>query len=184
MALNLNPDVTIYSNGPVSEDSAVQQALSIATASGAKVDTRKVTKLINNGPGPAKGITVEFEDGESVRLGMLLHRPATKNRGQHLIDQLGLKTREGSGEIVVDPVFAETSVKGCFGAGDTSDLVKQVALGMGSGMSFIYRCMAFTNMLFQVFGQVLWFRCNSATRRALGLWRGRRWLTARLSPSD
>lgn len=134
MAMNLNPDVTIYSNGPVSSDSAVQQALKIALARGAKVDSRKVTKLVNNGPGPEKGITVEFEDGASVKLGMLLHRPATRNRGQHLIDQLELKMKEGTGEIWVDPVFAETSVKGCFAAGDTSDMFKQVALAMGSGL--------------------------------------------------
>lgn len=133
MALNLNPGVTIYSNGPVSSDSAVQQALRIALARGAKIDSRKVAKLINNGPGPEKGITVEFDDGSSVKLGMLLHRPATRNRGQHLIDQLGLKMREGTGEIFVDPVFAETSVKGCFAAGDTADMFKQVALAMGSG---------------------------------------------------
>ncbi|KAF2717114.1 FAD/NAD(P)-binding domain-containing protein [Polychaeton citri CBS 116435] len=121
MALRFNPDVTIYSNGPVSEDSTVQRALKTALASKAKL-------------GPAKGITINFEDGSSVKLGMLLHRPATRNRGQRLIDQLGLRTRGGSGEIVVDPVFAETSVKECFAAGDSSELVKQVALAMGSGV--------------------------------------------------
>lgn len=133
MALRLNPDVTIYSNGPVRQEPAVQEALRIALVSGAKVDERKIERLIHNGPGPANGISVEFEDRSRVRLGMLLHRPPTRNRSQHLIDQLGLKTREGAGEIVVDPIFGETSVKGCFSAGDTAQMVKQVAIGMGSG---------------------------------------------------
>lgn len=135
MALQLNPDVTIYLNGPPSNDTAVAQALRIAQASGAKTDTRIVKRLVNNGPGPEKGITIEFNDGSHVKLGMLLHRPPTRNRGQKFIDQLGLKTREGSGEILVDPIFAQTSVNGCFAAGDTADLVKQVALAMGSGTS-------------------------------------------------
>lgn len=133
MALPFNSDVTIFSNGPVANDTATQTALQTALASKAKLDTRPVKKFINNGEGPEKGITIEFEEGDPVTLGMLLHRPPTVNRAQSLIKQLGLKTKEGSGEIVTDPVFAETSVKGCFAAGDTSELVKQVALGMGSG---------------------------------------------------
>lgn len=133
MGLKFNPDLTIFSNGPVSQDAAVQNALRTALASGAKLDERKVKKLINNGPGPEKGISVGFEDGSSVRLGMLLHRPPTRNRAQKLIEQLGLKTREGSGEVEIDPVFGETSVKGCFSAGDTAELVKQVAVSMGAG---------------------------------------------------
>jgi thioredoxin reductase len=134
MALRFNPDVTIYTNGPPPTDNATAQALRIAQASKAKVDTRTVKRLINNGPGPENGITIEFQDGSNAKLGMLLHRPPTINRGQRFIDQLGLNTRDGSGEIVTDPVFAETSVKGCFAAGDTQELVKQVAVAMGSGM--------------------------------------------------
>ena len=101
--------------------------------SGAKLDERKVKRLINSGPGPEKGISMEFDNGGDVKLGMLLHRPPTRDRSQHLIDQLGLQTREGSGEVPIDPVFGETSVRGCFSAGDTADLVKQVPTGMGSG---------------------------------------------------
>lgn len=133
MALPFNSDITIYSNGPVAEDTATQTALQTAFASKAKLDTRRIRKLINNGEGPEKGITIEFEEGGSVTLGMLLHKAPVVNRGQAMIKQLGLKTREGSGEIVIDPTFAETSVKGCFAAGDTSDLVKQVSLAMGGG---------------------------------------------------
>ncbi|KAF2143180.1 uncharacterized protein K452DRAFT_296965 [Aplosporella prunicola CBS 121167] len=135
MALPFNrDDVTIYSNGAVSSDAAVQQALKTALASNVKLDTRPVKRLVNNGEGPENGITVEFETGPSAKLGMLLHRPPTRNRAQNLIDQLGLKTGEGSGEVVVDPTFAESSVKGCFVAGDSSELVKQVALAMGAGV--------------------------------------------------
>ncbi|KAF1820392.1 FAD/NAD(P)-binding domain-containing protein [Dissoconium aciculare CBS 342.82] len=134
MALRFHPDVTIYTNGPPPTDNATAQALRIAQASKAKVDTRTVKRLINNGPGPENGITIEFQDGSNAKLGMLLHRPSTINRGQRFIDQLGLNMRDGSGEIVTDPVLAETSVKGCFAAGDTQELVKQVAVAMGSGV--------------------------------------------------
>ena len=118
----------------MSQNPAVQQALKIGLASKARLDERKVKRLINNGPGPENGITVEFNDDNSVKLGMLLHCPLTENRGQHLIDQLSLSTRD-SGEIIIDPIFCETSVKGCFAAGDTVNLVKQVALGMGHDKS-------------------------------------------------
>ena len=133
MALKFNRDVTIYSNGPVREESSVQQALRIALASHAKLDSRTIKRLVNDGVGPDRGITIEFEVGPSVTLGMLLHKPPVRNRAQHLIDQLELKTKDGSGEIIVDPMFGETSVSGCLAAGDTSKLVKQVALAMGSG---------------------------------------------------
>lgn len=133
MALNLNPSVTIYSNGPVSDAAPVQQALKTALAAGATLDERKVKRLVNNGAGPAAGVTVEFETGPSATLGMLVHKPPTRNRAQHLIDQLGLKTAP-SGDVAVDPLFTESSVPGCIVAGDTSEVVKQVSLAMGSGI--------------------------------------------------
>ncbi len=160
MALKFNPNVTIFTNGPLNSSSsssaaaannpAVQNALNMALASHAKLDERKIKRLVNNGHGPENGITIEFEEEEeagekkkedatttsTVKLGMLLHRPKTKNKSQHLIDQLGIKTKEGSGEIVVDQLFGETNVKGCFAAGDTSELLKQVAISMGSGISW------------------------------------------------
>ncbi|KAH7048245.1 hypothetical protein B0J12DRAFT_601353 [Macrophomina phaseolina] len=132
MALKFNPSVTIYSNGGVPDAAPVQQALQTALACGAKLDDRKIRRLVNNGEGPARGVTIEFETGPSATLGMLLHKPPTRNHGQHLIEQLGLKTGP-SGDVAVDPMFTESSVKGCIVAGDTSEVVKQASLAMGSG---------------------------------------------------
>lgn len=135
MALGFNSSVTIYSNGPVSDDATIQKGLKMAMASKVKLDERRVQKLINNGEGPERGITVEFENGPSVTLGMLLHRPATRNRAHHLIKQLGLKTKDGSDDVAVDPMFSQASVPGCIVAGDAMESVKQIAVAMGAGMS-------------------------------------------------
>ena len=133
MALHMNPDVTIYTNGPAPSAAPVEHALQMALASGAKLDTRKIKRLVNNGKGPERGITLEFESGESVTLGLLLHKPPTRHRAQHLIDQLGLRTIP-SGEVLVDPLSAESSVPGCLVAGDSCEVIKQVAVAMGAGM--------------------------------------------------
>ncbi|KAK0638013.1 Thioredoxin reductase tcpT [Lasiodiplodia hormozganensis] len=132
MALHLNPKVTIYSNGPVSDAAPVQHALRVALASGATLDTRRIRRLVNNGKGPERGITLEFDDGPSVTLGLLMHKPPTRNRAQHLIDQLSLKTTP-SGDVAVDALFTESSVPGCIVAGDTSEVVKQASLALGAG---------------------------------------------------
>lgn len=131
-ALHFNPDTTMFSNGPMSTNSDVQEAFMIAQARGAKLDTRPIERLINNGAGPGNGITIEFKDGTSIKLGMLLHRPATGNVAQHLIEQPGLAISETGGDIGIEGIFGESSVPGCFAAGDTQDLMKQVATAMGT----------------------------------------------------
>lgn len=134
MALPLNRDLTIYSNGPVPTDEPTLAALKKVMATGVKLDERPVRRLINNGEGPEKGISIEFESGPPVKLGMLLHRPETRGRARELVAQLGLKTKP-NGDIVVDPMMSESSVPGCVIAGDTMDSIKQVAAAVGTGMS-------------------------------------------------
>ncbi|KAK6449970.1 hypothetical protein FP744_10006220 [Trichoderma asperellum] len=63
-------------------------------ASGIKLDQRKVLRLINNGEDPENGITIEFDSGSPAKLGMLLHRPPTRSRGQSLIDYVPGDTQE------------------------------------------------------------------------------------------
>jgi gliotoxin/aspirochlorine biosynthesis thioredoxin reductase len=133
MALPFNRDLTIYSNGPVPTDEPTQVALKKVMASGVKLDERPVRRLINNGKGPENGISIEFESGPPVKLGMLLHRPATRSRAHELVAQLSLETKP-NGDIVVDPMMSESSVPGCIIAGDTMDSIKQVAAAVGTGM--------------------------------------------------
>lgn len=135
MALQLNTDVTVFTNGPRSTDPAVRKAIdAVLAVEGTKLDERRVVRLVNNGPGPENGVTVEFEAGPSATLGFLAHRPATRNAGQALMDQLGVAVKDGQGEAVVDPVFLESSVPGCIVAGDTMEMIKQVALAQGAGV--------------------------------------------------
>jgi gliotoxin/aspirochlorine biosynthesis thioredoxin reductase len=101
-------------------------------ATGAKLDERPVRRLINNGEGPENGISIEFESGPPVKLGMLLHRPPTRSRGYELIQQLGLETKP-NGDVVVDPMMLKTSVPGCIVAGDTSEMLKQAIVAAGNG---------------------------------------------------
>lgn len=67
MCRTLNPDVTVYSNGPVPSDADTQAALAKVKVTGIKFDERRIKRLVNNGVGPAKGITLEFESGPPVR---------------------------------------------------------------------------------------------------------------------
>jgi thioredoxin reductase len=136
MALNFDSRVTIFSNGPISAEATIQSALKTAKALGAKVDERKITRLINNGPSHIDGVTVNFDTGKPVTLGFLVHRPPTVNRAQDLIEQLGLETEDAvmGGNVKVNGMFNETSVHGVFAAGDTMVLIKQVTIAMAEGV--------------------------------------------------
>ncbi|KAH6623970.1 hypothetical protein F5144DRAFT_495733 [Chaetomium tenue] len=134
-----NKPLTIFTNGPIpSDDEPTQTALAnlLSTASDIETDTRPITRLINNGPGAA-GITLEFATGDPTTLGMLFHRPATRSRGHALIAQLGLETKTGTPEgevVVVDPMILQTSLRGCFVAGDTHQMMKQVVVAAADGV--------------------------------------------------
>ncbi|OAK98813.1 FAD/NAD(P)-binding domain-containing protein [Phaeosphaeriaceae sp. SRC1lsM3a] len=137
MATNFDSRVTIFSNGPVSTAEPIQKALTVARAFGAKLDERKIKKLVNNGPSHTDGVTIKFEEGESVTLGFIVHKPATVNRAQHLVEQLGVETVEEAmgGHIkTFNPMFNDTSVRGVFAAGDTMVAMKQVAIALAEGL--------------------------------------------------
>ncbi|KAJ4380684.1 hypothetical protein N0V86_004045 [Didymella sp. IMI 355093] len=137
MAKAFDDRITIFSNGAIPDDEPIQKALHVSKAFGAKVDDRKITRLVNNGPSHTDGVTIEFETGEPVTLGFIAHRPPTVNRAQHLIEQLGVETVDASmgGHIkIMNPMFNDTSVKGVFAAGDTMVMMKQVAFAMAEGL--------------------------------------------------
>ncbi|KAF2832913.1 FAD/NAD(P)-binding domain-containing protein [Ophiobolus disseminans] len=136
MATAFDKRITIFSNGPVSPDEPIQKALKVAHAFGATLDERKIVRLVNNGPSHTDGVTVEFESGEPVTLGFLVHKPATVNRAQHLIEQLGVETVDlamGGHVKIVNPMFNSTSVRGVFAGGDTMVMMKQVVIAMAEG---------------------------------------------------
>lgn len=137
MAKAFDDRITIFSNGEIPADPPVQQALKVAKAFGAQVDPRKIVRFINNGPSHEDGVTIEFETGDPVTLGFIVHRPVTVNRSQHLIDQLGVETVDpamGGHVKIVNSIFNESSVRGVFAAGDTMVMMKQVAIAMAEGL--------------------------------------------------
>ncbi|TWU74039.1 hypothetical protein ED733_002385 [Metarhizium rileyi] len=128
-----NKDLTIYSNGPVPANEPTQKALKKVMAAGVKLDDRKVHRLVNNGQGPENGISLEFESGDPVRLGMLFHRPPVRARGQELFAQLGLVTKP-NGDIVADSMKLGTNVPGCLAAGDAQESIKQATMAAENGV--------------------------------------------------
>ncbi|KAF2260832.1 FAD/NAD(P)-binding domain-containing protein [Lojkania enalia] len=139
MAKRFDKSVTIYSNGPISTEAPIQNALKLARAVGASVDERKIKRLINNGLTHKEGVTIEFEEGNPVTLGFIVHRPDTVNRAQDLIEQLGVEiSKTPMGEVVVvKDMFNSTSVKGVFAAGDTMAMMKQVTIAMAEGLKAV-----------------------------------------------
>lgn len=98
---------------------------------------------------------MKFEDGSDVTLGMLVHKPAMKNRAQTLISQLGVETNEVSGEIVAGEAMGQTNVHGCFAAGDTAEAMKQVAMAVWTGMYTVgLTQIKWSPINLQVFGRV------------------------------
>lgn len=137
MAKNFDRRVTIFANGEIDEgNEAVQRSLRVCRKWGVGVDERKITRMVNNGPSHTDGITLEFETGEPVTLGFLVHKPPTVNRSEDLIQQLGLEVAppQTGGNVVVKDMFNETSVRGVFAAGDTMTPLKQVAVAMAEGL--------------------------------------------------
>ncbi|KAJ4302530.1 hypothetical protein N0V88_002679 [Collariella sp. IMI 366227] len=123
--------MTIFSNSPVPADQPTQTALKTVFGAGYKLDERRITRLVNNCLGAVNDITLEFESGLSVKVGMLFHRPQNRSRAYVLIEQLGLDTKP-TGEVMHGPLM-ETSVRGCFVAGDTQAHVKQVVTAAENG---------------------------------------------------
>ncbi|KAJ5674044.1 FAD-dependent pyridine nucleotide-disulfide oxidoreductase, partial [Penicillium macrosclerotiorum] len=119
---------------------------------GVRLDERPIRRLINQGD----TIGIEFRDSQAVTLSMLLHKPPIINRSQALIDQLGLAKMEHSAEVMVNQLFCESSLPGCFVAGDGGQLVKQVATAMSTG--------------FRAAGGVSLQLCNEEGARALAAW--------------
>jgi len=137
MATSFDRRIAIFSNGPISQDEPIQKALKVAKAFGAKLDERKIVRLVNNGPSHTDGVTIEFESGKPATLGFIVHRPVTVNRAQHLIEQLGLETVDAAmgGHLkITNPIFNETSMRGVFAAGDTMVAMKQVVIAMAEGL--------------------------------------------------
>ena len=128
------PSVTIFTDGPTASfDAKTADALTMARARGCIVDERKVLKLERL---PHEGVRVELDSGPAVDVAFLANKPLTEPASKALVAQLGLETRTmpGFGEdILRNEPFGETSLRGCFVAGDAGTPMKQVTNAMNSG---------------------------------------------------
>jgi hypothetical protein len=118
--------VTVLSNP---EDGPLKKVLT----TGLKLDERRIRCLINNGHGPKNGISIEFEDGSQVKLGMLYYRPPTRSRAANLIEQLSLKTKPNR-DVETEPMMMQSSLVGCFVIGDAQEMMKNACIAAASGM--------------------------------------------------
>lgn len=130
------PNVRILTNGPLSEDSATKEAMNAAQSAGCVLDERVIVKL-TRAPEDETGVDIHFRDGGSLRTGFLVDKPPTQPVGQQMmVDGLGVEivpTMFGSCLKRNDP-FGETSVKGCFVAGDAGTPMTQVTIAVAQGV--------------------------------------------------
>ena len=131
------PNVTIFTNGPFSEDPALKEAMSAARSAGCVSDERIIVKL-TRAPNGEKGVDVHFRDGGSKRMGFLVDKPPIESVGQQmLVDGLGVEvvpTMFGTCLKRNEP-FGETNVKGCFVAGDAGTPLTQVTSAVAHGVA-------------------------------------------------
>lgn len=127
-AAQLTKSVTIYTHGNTSRVSEIQ--VSLGSVAPDTIDNRRITKFVL---GPNKtGLTIHFKDGSSKYEAFLSYSPKSTLKSDFLAKQLGLKTTQ-EGDLMVKPPFGETSLRGCFAAGDNSSLSKTIPNAVNTG---------------------------------------------------
>ncbi|KAE8155343.1 FAD/NAD(P)-binding domain-containing protein [Aspergillus avenaceus] len=123
--------LTIFLNGQSITKEEDRKALHVAKARGCKVDDRSIRRLSRN---PTNGyIRIDFTNGSQSEIGFLLHHPSIMNRASALISELNLELVPEGGHIQVKNAVGETSVRGCFAAGDTATASKIVSVALAGG---------------------------------------------------
>ena len=128
--------VTFFTNGPLSTDSSLQEAVRAAKSVGCVFETRKIIKL-DRAQDPAVGMDIQLEDGERKRVGFLVDKPPTEPVGaKMLVDGLGIEiSSDWMGSFIKrSEPFGETSCKGCFVAGDAGTSMKQITTAVSQGV--------------------------------------------------
>ncbi|QKX53844.1 uncharacterized protein TRUGW13939_00924 [Talaromyces rugulosus] len=119
--------ITVFTNGEAPNGGDAQRAHDLAAARGAQFDHRVLESVSEN---PAVvGVEMHFLEGPMTHVRMLLHSPPSTNRASKLIKSLGIETHSGpDGHIVTKTSFYETSLRGCFAAGDTASGAKVISV--------------------------------------------------------
>ncbi|KAK2616489.1 hypothetical protein QQS21_000531 [Conoideocrella luteorostrata] len=128
MAKRLAHSATVYTNG---DTALMDKTKTLLHSSKIVYDSRKITRLeLENGAGP--GVIVHFADGTTMTEGFIANHPKVE-QSSPFAEQLGLECSP-TGDIVVSPPFNETSVKGCFAAGDAAVMMKSTVQAMQMGV--------------------------------------------------
>ncbi|KAK7427215.1 hypothetical protein QQZ08_006328 [Neonectria magnoliae] len=126
MAKRLSKSVTVYTNANPDLHAALQGKL---RSSKIHYDDRKIARFQLEAGGPS--VTIHFADGTAKTEGFIANHPAVVQKAA-FVDELGLE-RTPAGDVKVDEPFNETSVKGCFAAGDAATMKRAVVQAQAMG---------------------------------------------------
>ena len=122
--------VFVYTNG--NEKLATELESTTNELKKARIDNRMIKSFGCDEVHIGKKLTIEFGNGQHETINFLVHKPKTKLNGT-FAQQLGLELTQG-GDLKVAQPFPETSVKGCFAAGDCATAIKAVPPAISAGM--------------------------------------------------
>jgi thioredoxin reductase len=127
-----NSTVTIFTDGPPSEDPAIQKGLEASKALDFIVENRKIKRLE---AADDVGVNVVLEDGEKVYMGFLVHKPVTTLVAEDLVNDLGIETEQTpmAKTIKRNDLWGATNVKGVYVVGDVSTPLTFVTNAMAHG---------------------------------------------------
>ncbi|KAI0817181.1 FAD/NAD(P)-binding domain-containing protein [Xylaria sp. FL0064] len=124
----MTKSVTIYTHGNAASAAEIQKA--IGPMAPFTVDSRRITKFELGAN--ELGITIHFEDGSSKKEAFLGHKPKSALKSSFLAEQLDLGIT-AQGDLEVKPPFGETTLGGCFAAGDNSSFLKITPNAVNAG---------------------------------------------------
>lgn len=126
MAKRLSKSLTVYTNGKASLAEEVKAKIN---SSKVTYDSREITKFQLKDGGPE--VIITFADGTTKTEGFIVSHPSVEQRAR-FIEKLGVELTP-AGDIQVSAPFNETSVPGCFAAGDTATMMKSALQAMQMG---------------------------------------------------
>ncbi|KAK8054951.1 thioredoxin reductase glit [Apiospora rasikravindrae] len=118
-AAQMTKTVTLYTHGHAALASELEAAA--GPLAPFMVDSRRIAQFVL---GPDRtGLTMHFEDGTAREEAFLAHKPKSKLKSDFLAQQLGLELTP-QGDVKANGPFGETSLSGCFAAGDCASFLK------------------------------------------------------------
>jgi thioredoxin reductase len=121
--------VTIFTNGPPSEDPVIQKGLEASKALGLLIEQRKIRRLE---PAGDVGVNVVLEGGEKGHMGFLVHQPVTTLVAEDLVTGLRIEKDQSqmAKAIKRNEPFGTTNVNGVFAVGDAGTSLTVVVNAM------------------------------------------------------